>query len=52
MMDWQTVMALRIETEQLHLAALEARRAAAAKEQEYKEALSKWIEATEKERTE
>lgn len=49
MTDQQAVTALRIEAERLWQIAIEARRTAAAKEQEYKMALFALIEAKVKE---
>ena len=46
----QTVETLLPEPEQLWLAVLEARRAAAAKEREYQAALLEWVETETKER--
>jgi len=44
MADRQTVKALRIEAERLWQVAIEARRAAAAKEREYRAALGKMLD--------
>jgi len=44
-MNQQAVKTLLAETEQLWLIVVEARRAAAAKEREYRAALLKWDEA-------
>ena len=51
MITRQVVNKLRAETEQLWLIKVEAQRAAATKQREYKAALLEWIEAEAKQKT-